>query len=240
MKMKFKFLPLVAAILILCTPQFSKGSIEAISPDEADRVLKQIRAKNIDMYQKYQGIESLRKEVVREYDAKTNKLQSVSEITVTRTDYFYEMPAAEVKTYKKDGKEMKPSKFNYMTGMPTFPVFDEKGREHYDVRVTEKTIFNGKECYKVEATPKKETSRHFRGFLYYTVNTLEPVYFEGTVAKLDWPMKSFKIEFDTAMFQGIPVSSRGKATFRVKIPILYPDTIIISEITVLKNKLIPL
>lgn len=240
MKMKYKFLSLFAAIVILCTPQFSKGSIEAVAPDEADRVLKEIISKNIDMYHKYQGIESLRKEVVSEYDPKTNKLLSVSEITVTRTDYFYEKPLAEVKTYKKDGKEMKPSKFNYITDVPTFPVFDEKGKDHYTVQVTEKKIFNGKECYKIEVTPKKDTSRHFKGFLYYTVKNLDLVYFEGTTAKLSFPLKSFKIEFNTTMYKGIPVSSNGKAFLRVKIPILYPDTFIISSITVLENKLIPL
>jgi len=240
MKMKYKFLSLFAAILILCTPQFSKGSIEAVSPDEADRVLKELFSKNIDMYHKYKGIESLRTEVVSEYDPKTNKLLSVSEITVTRTDFFYEMPVAEVKAYKKDGKVMKPSKFNYIKGMPSFPVFDEKGRDNYDIRITEKKIFNGKECYQVQVTPKKETARHFKGFLYYTVKNLDLVYFEGTLAKLDFPMKSFKLEFNTVMYNGIPVGSNGKAVFRVKIPILYPDTQIVSNITVLETKLIPL
>ncbi len=240
MKMKRLLLSLFAAILILCTPQFSKGSIEAVSPDEADRVLKEIFSKNIDMYHKYKGIESLRTEVVSEYEPKTNNLLSVSEITVTRTDYFYEKPVAEVKTYKKDGKEMKPSKFNYMVFMPSFPVFDEKGRDNYDIRITDKKIFNGRECYQVQVTPKKETSRHFKGFLYYTVKNLDLVYFEGTLAKLDFPMKDFKIELNTAMFNGIPVCSTGKAYLKIKIPIIYPETQIISNITVLENKLIPL
>ena len=240
MKMKFKFLSLFAAILILCTPQFSKGSIEAVSPDEADRVLKEILAKGLDMYHKYKGVECLRTEVISEYDPKTNKLLSVSEITVTRTDYFYEKPVAEVKTYKKDGKEMKPSKFNYMLSMPTFPIFDEKGRDNYDIRITDKKIFNGRECYQVQVTPRKETSRYFKGLLYYTVKNLELVYFEGTLAKLDFPLKDFKIEFNTSMFNGIPVCSTGKAYLRIKIPIIYPETQIISNITVLENKLVPL
>jgi len=240
MKMKYKFLSLFAAILILCTPQFSKGSIEAVSPDEADRVLKELFSKNIDMYHKYRGVESLRNEVISEYDPNTNKLLSVSEITVSRIDYFYEKPVAEVKTYKKDGKVMKPSKFNYLKDMPAFPVFDEKGRDNYDIRITEKKLFNGKECYQVQVIPKKETARHFKGFLYYTVKDLNLVYFEGTVAKLNFFTKSFQIEFNTVMYNGIPVCSSGKAVFRVKIPIIYPDTTLVSNITVLENKLVPL
>lgn len=238
--MKHKFLSLFIAILISCTPQFSKGSIEAVSPDEADRVLKEIFSKNIDMYHKYRGIESLRNEVISEYEPSTNKLLNVSDITVTRTDYFYEKPVAEVKTFKKDGKVMDPSKCTYIRVMPSFPVFDEKGRDNYDIRITDKKIFNGRECYRVEVIPKKETARHFKGFLYYTVKNLDLVYFEGTLAKLDFPMKSFKIEFNTAMYNGIPVASNGKAVIRVKIPIIYPDTLIVSNITVLENKLIPL
>jgi len=240
MKIKHKFLFLFAVILILCTPQFSKGSIEGVSPDEADRVLKEIFSKNIDMYHKYKGIKCFRTEVISEYDPKTSKLLSVSEITVTRTDYFYEKPVAEVKSYKKDGKVMKPSKFDYLILMPSFPVFDEKGRDNYDIMITEKKIFNGKECYLVQVTPKKETSRHFKGFLYYTVKNLDLIYFEGTLAKLDFPLKYFKIELNTVMYKGIPVLSNGKAYLRVKVPILYPDTNIVSNLTVLENKLIPL
>ena len=166
MKMKHKFLFLFAAILIFCTPQFSKGSIEIVPADEADRVLKEIFAKNIDMYHKYKGIKCLRTEAISEYDPKTNKLLSVSEITVMRTDYFYEKPVAEIKSYKKDGKVMEPSKFDSLILMPSFPVFDEKGRDNYDIRITEKKIFNGRECYVVQATPKKETISAIRNGRY--------------------------------------------------------------------------
>jgi hypothetical protein len=240
MTMKRIVLCLIATILILCTPQFSKGGTQAVSPDESDRLLKEILSKGLDMYHKYKGVEYLRTEVISEYEPKTNKLQRASEITVTRTDYFYEKPVGEVKTYKKDGKEMKPSKFNYMVFMPTFPMFDERGRENYDLRITDKKIFNGRECYLVQVTPRKETSRHFKGVLYYTVKNLELVYFEGTLAKLDFPLKDFKIEFNTVMFNGIPVFSNGKVYLKIKIPIIYPETQIISNITVLENKLIPL
>lgn len=90
MKTKFIFLSLFATVLILCTPQFSRGSMETVSPEEADRVLKEIFSKNTDMYRKYSGIESIRKEVIAEFDAKTNKLLSTSEITrVKGTIYEY-------------------------------------------------------------------------------------------------------------------------------------------------------
>lgn len=238
--MKNKFLHVFTILLILLTPQFSKGGTESVSPDEANRVLKEIFAKNIDMYHKYKGIKCLRTEVINEYDPKTNKLLSVSEITVSRTDYFYEKPVAEITSYKKDGKVLEPSKFDYLILMPSFPVFDEKGNENYDIRITEKKLFNGKECYVVQAIPKKETSRHFKGFLYYTVKNLDLVYFEGTLAKLDFPLKDFKIELNTVNQNGIPVVSGGKAYLRVKVPILYPDTKFISNLNVLENKLVPL
>ena len=227
-------------MLILCTPQFSKGSIEAVSPDEANRVLKEIFSKNIEMYHKYRGIETVRNELISEYEPNTNKLRSVSEITVTRTDYFYEKPLVQVKAYKKDGKVMEPSKFIYLTAMPTFPVFDEKGQDNYDIRITEKTIFNGRECYRIQVTPKKKTERHFKGYIYYAVKNLDLVYFEGTVAKLDFSMKSFNIEFNMVMYNGIPVTSSGRASSRVMAPLFYPDTILVTNIKVLKNKLLPL
>lgn len=240
MKIKHVVLLLCAAFFIFCTPPFSKSSAGTVSPDEAGRVLNEIFSRYIDIYHKYRGVESVRNEIIREYETGTDKLLSVSEITVMRTDYFYERPLAEVRAYKKNGKAMEPSTLHYQKDMPSFPVFDERGRENYDIRITEKKLFKGRECYEVQVAPRKETARHFKGVLYYTVEKLDLVYLEGTVARLDFPVKSFKMEFNTIMYKGIPVTSDGRIFCRIKAPIIYPDTMIVSQITVLENKLIPL
>ncbi len=208
----------------------------AITPEESDRIISLAFERGAGIYKKYSGIESLRKEVISEYDPATGKLKSVSEITMKRKDYFYKSPEVEVLTYKKDGRDMEPSKFRVMKAMPLFPVFDEKGRDNYRITVAEKVSHGGRQCYRVQVDPRNTTSRHFEGSIYMAVRGLEITGIEGTMAKLDFPIKEFRIELNTKKIDDVPVAQTGKVRVRISVPLFYPDTMIESDLTTIEAR----
>lgn len=232
-------LPLCLIFIVPClmAPGQTAGRSDAVSAQESDRVLKATFEKGIEIYKKYRGIESLRKELIKEYDPETGELRSTSEVTTRRKEFYYAMPEIEVLAYKKDGKEMDPAKYRVWKAMPLYPIFDIRGRERYTIRITGRKKVAGKECYCLQVEPKQETSRHFRGTVYLAVKTLESVSLEGTMAKLDFPMKEFLIELNMTLVDTVPVAKTGTARIRVKVPIFYPDTIIESSINVLESRL---
>ena len=229
---------LLCIIPCLMAPGLSAGRNDAVPADESDRVLKAAFGKGIEIYKKYRGIESLRKELIREYNPETGELRNTSEVTTRRKEYYYAMPEIEVLSYKKDGKEMDPAKYRVWKAMPLYPIFDERGRDRYTIQITGRKRVAGKECYCVQVEPKQESSRHFRGTIYLAVKTLESVSLEGTMAKLDFPLKEFSINLSMTQVDSVPVAKTGTARIRVKVPIFYPDTIIESSITVLESRLI--
>lgn len=189
------------------------------------------------MYRKYTGVESLRAEIIREYNPATGALKSTSEVTSKRRDYFYRDPEIEILSYRKDGKELAPSKFRIMKSSPTYPVFDERGRDNYSVSVKDTVRIGRNACYRVHVTPKKKTMRHFSGDLFFRKDTLEPVRIEGTVAKLDFPLTSFRIELQTDTLESVPVVKSGTVEVRVNVPMFYPDTLLVTSVAVLENRL---
>jgi hypothetical protein len=230
---------LLAALInlpFLLAPMTSAGGTTAVPPEEAARVLAKAFSTGADIYKKYRGIESLRKEVLREYDPETGALRSTSEVTTRRKEYYYAMPEIEVVTYKKDGKETEPSKFRVWKALPIYPVFDARGREHYTVTITDRKKISGSECYRVQVEPKENTSRHFKGNIYITVRTLEMVSIEGTMAKLDFPLKEFRLELSLVQQGTVPVARKGVVRLRVHVPIFFPDTIIESVFEVMENR----
>ena len=234
---KFLITGICAALAAVALQPSAAGKSNPITPEESDRVITLAFERGIGLYKKYSGVESVRKEIISEYDPETNRLKSVSEVTMKRKDFFYKNPEVEVLTYKKDGKEMEPSKFRVMKAMPLYPVFDEKGRDNYQITVAEKIKHNGRQCYRIQVEPKKETSRHFKGNIYIAVNNMEMIGIEGTMAKLDFPIKEFRIAINTKRIDDVPVTQSGEVHVRVNVPVFYPDTMIVSTIATLETRL---
>ncbi len=210
----------------------------AIPAGEADRILNRIIDKYSSIYRKYPGIESTSKNIIQEFDPETNELRSTSEVTLVRKDYYYAIPEVKVLSYKKDGKDLDTSKYRSQEAKPSHLLFDEKSGEHYEYKIAEKKKRNGRECYRIEVIPKKETSRHFRGEVFCAVDTLDMVYLSGGAAKLDFPLKDFWMEFHYALTNDIPVAQSGTMKVRVRVPGFYPDTLIVTTITIVESKLI--
>ena len=237
--MKTLIVASICAVMIIIRPAYvSSENNNTVPPEESARILRLIFSRSVDIYKKYSGVESIRKEIHQEFDPDNNALRSTSELTTHRIDYFYEKPDIRALSLKKDGKETDPSKHRIWKMMPIYPVFDEKSSESYELKITDKKNIKGRECYRIQVLPKKETSRHFRGSIYCTVGTLETVQIEGTLAKLDFPLKEFRMEFSTILVKEVPVLHKGAVKVRVKVPIFFPDTLIVTQITVLESKLI--
>jgi hypothetical protein len=213
------------------------GLTEIISPSESERIIECIFNKYIPIYDKYRGVESTSQVISQEYDPKTNVLKSTSEVQLHRKDYFYEKPEIKALSYKINGKDTDPSKFRSWESKPSFLAFDKKGRENYLLKVTEKKKVNRKECYRIEVIPRKTTSRHFKGEIYCTVDTLDVVQTVGGVADLEFPVKYFWSDFYYTLIKEIPVVQSGTMKIRINLPIIYPDTLIVTSTTISESKI---
>ncbi len=229
---------IIAIAALSASPALPDPKEEAVSPEESERILGLIFEKSVAIYDTYTGAESTRLETIREFDPKTDKLRSVSEVTMKRKDYFYRDPEVEVLKYVKDGVEMKPSAFRVYKSKPAYPIFDRRGRERYTLRVAAILKLNGKKVYRIEVTPKASSPLHFRGNIYCAKKSLETVLVEGTMAKLGFPLKDFRMELRFASVDAIPVVESGTVHIRLSVPLVLPDTKIVSEFTASDTKLI--
>jgi hypothetical protein len=235
--MKKIFLIWILASLA-CLPGMARsGFAETIPPSESERILERVFNKYIPIYDKYRGVESTSRVISREFDPKTNVLKKTSEVLLHRKDYFYEKAEIKALSLKIDGKDTDPSQFRSWETKPAYLVFDKKGRENYLLKVTEKKTIGQKECYRIEVLPRKSTSRHFKGEIYCTVDSLNVVQTVGGVADLEFPIKYFWSDFYFTLVREIPVVQSGTLKIRINVPVLYPDTLIVTSTTISESKL---
>ena len=229
---------LVPTLIAIVAGNARYGFAEPISLTESEKIIERVYNKYIPIYDRYHGVESTSRNITREYDPKTNVLKSTSEVLLSRKDFFYEKPEIKVLSYKINGKDTDPSKFRSWESKPSLLAFDKKGRENYLLKVTEKKKINQKECYRIEVIPKKATPLHFKGEIYCTVDTLDVVQTTGGVADLEFPIKYFWSEFYYSLFQEIPVVQAGTMKIRINVPVIYPDTLIVTSTTISESRLI--
>jgi len=216
----------------------SLGHVAAISPEESDRILTRIFSKYIPIYTKYRGVESTSKNIIREYNAQTNVLKSTSEVMLRRKDYFYAEPEVKVLSFKKDRKDKAPSDYRSRESKPGYLVFDQKGTDHYRLKIMDKQMIGNRECYRIVVSPQKATVRHFKGEIFCAVNTLDVVQTVGGAGKLEFPIKHFWAAFNFTLVNHVPVVQSGTMKVRIDVPVVYPDTMIVTDTTVIESKLL--
>jgi hypothetical protein len=230
---------LVNAVLVLSfRGNAFHATADAISPEESGRIVGLIIDKYSTIYRQYQGVESTSNNIIQEFDPATNELKSTAEVTLLRKDYYHASPEIKVVSLKKDGKDVDPKKYRSRETKPSHLLFDEKSGEQYIYRISEKKKINDRECYRIEVAPRKETSKHFKGDVFCAVDTLDIMYLVGGVAKLDFPLKDFWMEFNYVMLNGISVVQSGTVKVRAKVPGFYPDTLIVTTMSIVESKLI--
>jgi hypothetical protein len=234
-----KILLTLILVSLACVLDIAKsGFAETIAPSESERILERVFNKYIPIYDKYRGVESTSRVMTQEFDPKTNVLKRTSEVLLHRKDYFYEKPEIKALSLKINGKDTDPSQYRSWETKPTYLAFDKKGRENYLLKVTEKKKIYQKECYRIEVLPRKSTSRHFQGEIYCSVDSLDVVQTVGGVADLEFPIKYFWSDFYFTLVKEIPVVQSGTLKVRINVPILYPDTLIVTSTTISESKLI--
>jgi len=82
------YFALVWICLVFFPLDSDRGYAAAISAEESQRILTGIFSKYIPIYTKYRGVESSSRNVLREYDPKTNVLKSTAEVVLRRKDYL--------------------------------------------------------------------------------------------------------------------------------------------------------
>ncbi|MEW6186086.1 MAG: hypothetical protein AB1585_10150 [Thermodesulfobacteriota bacterium] len=210
---------------------------DSVSQAESEKILERLFVKYPPIYEKYRGVESTSRVVSKEYDPKTHVLKNTTEVLLHRKDFFYDKPEIKALSFKINGKEADPAKYRSWETKPAYLAFDKKGRENYLFKVTEKKKIDQRDCYRVEVNPRKATSRHFQGEIYCALDTLDVVRTMGGVADLEFPLKSFWSEFNYTLVKEVPVVQSGTLKIRVNVPIIFPDTMMVTSTTILESKL---
>jgi ribosomal protein L22 len=214
----------------------STAKEKEISPEKSKEIIDKITFLNVKAYKKYMGIESKRKVITKEYDSKTDKLLHQSEAVVLRKDYFYEMPSQTVLSYRKDGKDMDVSEYKERKNMPTHPVFDENGHLRYDTRILGMEKINGINCFKIKISAKKKTERHIEGIMFYNTASLAPYYVECGIAKLSFPLTSFKMNMFFELAEDMVFPKKISMDIGINVPVVYSDKKLVIDIHVLESR----
>ncbi len=200
---------------------------------------KTIKDKAQNAYSKYIGFTSTQDQTIRNFDKKTGKLNSIEEIVIDRTEYFYIKPVNKTISYRKNESDLKPSDYEGNTRDPLFLPFATDSDENYSLLFEGKKTIAKKECFSVKVIPKKKTVRHFKGYIYFDAVTFDMFYMDGTVASLP-PiiMESLLIQIYFTKVDDCSVMSKAIYTTEMNIPLKYPNTKQIKTVNIRNIKLI--
>lgn len=211
----------------------------AITTAQSEEIINRIRQRAIAGYRRYRGIETRREINTEEYDPETSILKGRSRALIIFREYFYEIPDTRVLRYTENGQKKPVSDYQKSRDMPGYPVFDEVGTKRYRIRIAGYKVIADKRCYQIDVQPKQKTRRHFSGALYARVDNLEIIMIEGTVGDLPLGVKELRTKLFTRSSGDLTVLKSGIIELRIHIPLLYPDTRLITSITVLEHTPIP-
>ena len=229
------YLPIIISCLFLSnTNAVEKGKTFPL--EKSDKIISKIYEKYIPIYKKYIGVESLREVYTEEYDTKKNKLISTSKAKIIRNDYYYKKAKKEVLEYWKNDEKLKPSDYKSLEFKPMYPVFDEKGKRHYETIILGYKKIIKKICYEIDVIPKKKSKRFFTGKIYCNIKNLEIVYVDGTMAKLFFPVKEFDLKMTINHQKDLPFVKNANIILRIYVPLFYPEKRYLSEVKVLEAK----
>jgi hypothetical protein len=238
-QMKYKILFTVIIIFFVTAGSLNVFSEETISPEKEKDIIDQIRTSTATYNKKFRGIEYLRSETIKEYNPADDKLLSTSNLVISRREYIYEKPEYKVLKFEKDGKEMKPADYTEKPGLPAYQVFDETGKERYNVSIAGYETIAGKKCYKIKATPKEATERHMDGYFFFTEKDLIPVMVDLTLGKLPFPLKEFSIKAILELKEDYVFTREFTVKLHIKIPLILNKIIISSGKTTEAKPILP-
>lgn len=226
----------LAAAAIIAAPASGENGPQGKLEQE---LIAKIMAKTAVVYKKYCGVESTREIVSRQYDSRDNAYRGGYTVLVRRWEYFNKRAAYKVLKYARDGKEEPSWKYNYPTRSPAYQPFDPDSDKHYAIRLLGKKTITAVPCWEFDVTPKKNTSRHFKGRIYFSVGGLDLVYLEGTIASYPIGLESLTMALYFKKLEDAYVLSHGTYTFVVNVPIFYPHRKFVQTFASRDDRLIP-
>jgi hypothetical protein len=228
---------LLIGILAVTAPVASKNNEPKNIENE---LIAKIQAKISPLYKKYAGVDCIREIVSKQYDSRNDSYLGGYTVLLQRKEFFYKKAKYKVLKYTKDGKDLALWRYNYATRKPAYQPFDPDSDKNYTIKLLGKKAVKNSLCWEFDVIPKKKTSRHIIGKVYFTVNGLDLFYLEGTVAYYPIGLSSLYLEIYFKKLDDAYVMSNGTYTFVVHIPIFYPYRKFVQTFTSSEDKLIPL
>lgn len=234
--MKNRIRAAIAFVMIVIVPALAGEMI----PEKLEQeIISKIRAKTAPVYSNYIGVESTREILSRQYDSRDNSFRGSYTVLLRRREYFYKKATYTVLKYVKDGKEEPAWKYNYPTRSPAYQPFDPDTDKNYITRLRGRKTINSIPCWEFEVIPKKNTSRHLKGNVYFSIRGLDLIYLEGTVAHYPIGLKSLAMSIFFKKLGDTYAIDRGSYTFIVHVPLFYPHRKFEQTFTSTDDRLIP-
>ncbi len=231
---------MIGTAFVLAGLALSLAHAGEMIPEKLEQeIISKIRAKTEPVYRKYIGVESTREIISRQYDSRDNSYRGGYTVRLRRKEYFHKKAHYKVLKYVKDGKEEPVWKYNYPTRNPVHQPFDPDTDKNYITRLCGKKTINGIPCWEFEVIPKKETPRHLRGKIYFSISGLDLIYLEGTLARYPVGLKSLTMAIYFKKLDDAYVISKGSYTFAVLVPLFYPHRKFEQTFTSTDDRLIP-
>ncbi len=173
---------------------------ESFSKKQSDEIVAKITAKYQKMYDKYDGVESIRTVNIKWYYPDSMELAKTEDVVYKRFDYFYKDLKYKVLSYKVDGKKEDNDDYDPHESAPGIPIFDKNGKKQYKIKVVKIDKIGKEKAYKISVIPKNPNTRHFKGFVWVTVDGLNLIKSEGTSGEMRFGCKSLYVNFKSKDF----------------------------------------
>lgn len=213
------YLFILVFILSISTP-----GMAADARYDSEKIVNQVIKKYSPLYQKYKGAQAVMKRATKEYDPGKNKQTHTMKLTMKRKDFFYAQPEIMTLRYSRDGKKKPIEEFKHLEQKPFYPLFDKNSKKNYKIKVIGYKRINGKKCYKLKVTPKKNSMRYFKGYAYLNAKNLNLKHLDGSTARVTMPLKEFSIKVWYDHISQMPIPKKIESLVRIYIPIILPDT----------------
>ena len=106
-------------------------------------------------------------------------------------------------------------------------MFDQNGVKQYERTVVGiETIKGGVKAYKIKVEPRKPNTRHFKGYIWASVDGLNLVQFDGTAGENRIGLKELHTYFDAKDFGDYYCFTAGEVTARISFFIFQPERVL--------------
>jgi len=227
---------LLTAVLLSFTPATALADGKELTTGDLVRTL---REKARPYYARFNGVRALRTITSKELDPDTGELKTLKKFKVDFLSHFYRKPGRKILSCKVDGEKARPKACKPKGDpKPVIPLFDKDSAKNYRFKLQGKKTIEGIPCHRLKVTPLKKTDQHMSGTMYVSVDKLESVLWEGTLARLSFPLKRFFIKLRFGRQDGFPVLKRGYLDIEVKVAIFYHARLV-NRFTETKHRFLP-